>query len=64
MSNRCLRCGWSTTWEDQGRQFGRAIRYGPAPKDAKAIMPRCGKCLTAWKRGDAGPLSAKVPPCC
>jgi hypothetical protein len=34
------------TWAEQRRQYGRAIRYGLTPQEAKAEMPKCGKCVT------------------
>jgi hypothetical protein len=34
------------TWAEQRRQYGRAIRYGLTTQEAKAEMPKCGKCVT------------------
>jgi hypothetical protein len=34
------------TWADQRRQYGRVLRAGLTPKEAKALMPRCQKCTT------------------
>jgi hypothetical protein len=46
--NVCVRCGYRITWAEQRRQFGRAVkRYGLTPEAAKALMPRCGTCLTS-----------------
>ena len=44
--NPCQGCGYRITWADQRRQFGRAIRHGLTADEAKALMPRCQKCLT------------------
>jgi hypothetical protein len=46
MANKCLDCGYAITWETQRRQYGRAIRRGLTPDEAKQLMPRCQKCLT------------------
>jgi len=34
------------TWDDRRHQFGRAIRAGLTPDEAKTFMPRCQKCTT------------------
>jgi hypothetical protein len=52
---KCLDCKLpKLTWADQRGQFGRAIRHGLTADEAKALMPRCQKCLTMvlkhWKR--------------
>lgn len=40
---KCLRCGFAITWADRRRrQYGRAIRHGLTPEEAKppyAAMP-------------------------
>jgi hypothetical protein len=44
---KCIDCKMpKLTWADQRRQFGRAIRRGLTVDEAKALMPRCQKCLT------------------
>jgi hypothetical protein len=43
---RCLQCGLGMTWAEQRRQYGRLIRKGLNPQDAKAITPLCQKCIT------------------
>jgi hypothetical protein len=52
---RCKGCGGQkVTWAEQRKQYGRAIRHGLTPDEAKALMPRCQKCLTkALERGVA-----------
>jgi hypothetical protein len=42
----CLRCGFPITWEAQWQQWGRLMRRGLSPEEAKALMPRCQKCIT------------------
>lgn len=44
---KCIDCGLpKLTWRDQRAQYGRAIRSGLTADEAKALMPRCQKCLT------------------
>ena len=46
--SKCLRCGYSMTWESERRQYGRVIRdHGLTAEDAKAFMPRCQVCVTS-----------------
>jgi hypothetical protein len=46
---KCIACGLpKMTWADQRRQYGRAIRKGLTPDEAKRIMPRCQKCMTEF----------------
>ena len=44
--DQCLRCNQQMTWAEQRRQFGRLIRYGWTPEEAKRLTPRCQKCVT------------------
>jgi hypothetical protein len=46
----CSGCGRQMTWEQQRRQYGRLLRAGKAPVEAKALTPRCQKCVTAAVR--------------
>ena len=50
----CVRCGYHITWADQRRQFGRLMRLGFGYEDAKALMPRCQKCVTTTLREHPG----------
>jgi hypothetical protein len=34
------------TWSDQRRQWGRLLRRGLTQEQARALAPRCQKCLT------------------
>jgi hypothetical protein len=43
---RCRDCRYPQTWADQRRQWGRGLRAGLTPDEAKAAMPRCQKCMT------------------
>jgi hypothetical protein len=44
---KCLSCGFGQlTWAQVRRQYARAIKRGLKPNEAKALMPRCGKCTT------------------
>jgi hypothetical protein len=50
-----LNCGRTITWDEQRRQFGRAIQtYNYTVEEAKRLMPRCSHCLavaarTGWR---------------
>jgi hypothetical protein len=44
---KCLGCGWpKVNWTEQRRQYGRIIRAGLTPEQAKTLVPRCQKCTT------------------
>ncbi len=43
---RCRQCGQLITWAEQRTQFGRLLRRGWTAGQAKAVLPRCQKCLT------------------
>jgi hypothetical protein len=49
---KCLDCqnSYGMTWDNQRHQFVRLIRRGLSRDEIKVIMPRCGKCVTAWLR--------------
>jgi hypothetical protein len=50
---KCIGCGSPRlTWAEQRRQYGRAIRRGLTPDEAKRLMPRCQKCLTVMLGDD------------
>jgi hypothetical protein len=61
MASKCLDCGYPVAWNTQRSQYGRAIRRGLTPDQAKELMPLCGKCLTAAlrKRGIGNRRSVK-----
>jgi hypothetical protein len=42
----CQHCRYPMTWEAQRRQFGRLMRSGFTKAEAKALLPRCQKCMT------------------
>jgi hypothetical protein len=42
----CKECKNALTWAEQRKQFGRLIKEGKSPEEAKAAMPRCQKCVT------------------
>jgi hypothetical protein len=49
---KCLTCGFSVSWAEERQQFGRLVRtYGFSPQEAKALLPRCSKCLTRKLHG-------------
>jgi hypothetical protein len=63
MTNRCVGCCYPITWDTQRRQYGRAIKAGLAEAEAKALMPRCQKCMTKAlrvARGPNGPNESQV----
>jgi hypothetical protein len=44
---KCLGCGApKLTWAEHRRQYGRALKRGLTPEEAKKLMPRCQKCMT------------------
>jgi len=43
------------TWADRRYQFGRVIHAGLTPNEAKALMPRCQKCITQALNVRRGP---------
>ena len=46
MKDRCKDCKKEMTWASQKTQLGRLIRRGLAIEKARAILPRCQKCVT------------------
>jgi hypothetical protein len=49
----CIRCGLLVLWQDQKRYYGRIIRSGYTPEEAKAIGRVCTHCckrITKAKR--------------
>jgi hypothetical protein len=51
--DRCLRCGNSMTWVAQRVQYGRFLRRGFTTETARAVLPRCQKCVTLHLRSIA-----------
>ncbi len=47
-------CATRLTYAKSAVQFGRAVRAGLAPEQAKMLMPMCQKCMTHY-------LSSAVP---
>jgi hypothetical protein len=47
---RCRGCGNVVTWAEQRRQFGRLVGWGVTADVAWALLPRCPKCVTSWRR--------------
>ena len=45
-THACLDCGREVTWQERRRQFGRVMRAGLTAEEAKALTPRCQKCMT------------------
>ena len=45
---KCKRCGIGITWDDQKRQYGRAMRMGFSPAEWKEFGPMCQKYLTSY----------------
>jgi uncharacterized protein with PIN domain len=45
-NDRCLHCNRELTWAEQRRQFGRVMRTGLTVEEARALLPRCQKCMT------------------
>ena len=44
---QCKGCGTPRmTWAEDRRQYGRALKRGLSPDEAKALTPRCQKCMT------------------
>ena len=48
VGNRCLSCGYGLTWANIRVQYGRAIKRGLTLDEAKAVCPRCQKCMTKF----------------
>ena len=46
MKGRCVSCGLTLNWTQQTWQYGRAVRAGVPPDQAKKLTPRCQKCMT------------------
>lgn len=47
---KCRGCGSRLTWAAQMQQFWRAVNRGASEDVAKAISPRCQKCMTIYLR--------------
>lgn len=46
---KCRGCGRQiSTWAEQRKQFGRAIKRGLNYEQAKEASPRCQKCMTNY----------------
>jgi len=50
MTSYCVDCKTPMGWDDRRYQFGRAMDCGLTAEETKQIMPRCGRCVTAWMR--------------
>lgn len=44
--NRCKQCNNPMTWAQSRVQFGRLLKQGKTPEQAKEILPRCQLCVT------------------
>lgn len=47
---RCRDCHNHITWAELRRQYGRLLNRGLTPTEAKQMLPRCPKCVTAALR--------------
>jgi hypothetical protein len=47
MANACTHCGIDVTWAQSRAQYGRLIRKGFTPEDARSRSPICGQCVSA-----------------
>lgn len=50
MPTTCKDCQSAMTWAEQRRQFARLLSRGFSREEAKALLPRCQKCVTAALR--------------
>jgi hypothetical protein len=47
----CLGCGYLMNWYERRIQFGRLVkRLNVTPEEAKRLMPRCSRCISALFR--------------
>ena len=53
---QCRDCRNRVTWAELRRQYGRLVNHGLEPAQAKQILPRCPKCVTAVLSRPPAPL--------
>jgi hypothetical protein len=58
--NRCRRCELPLTWAMAKVQYGRMIKRGLTPDEAKTLSPCCSKCTTIVLQERAGNIPATV----
>lgn len=46
----CINPHSRLTWAEQRKQYGRCLKHGLTPAEAKAAMPLCQKCCTKFLR--------------